>query len=66
MKRELEKWQFVFDISETWDMGYPGWYRIAFGLLKFVEFPPEGAKVQTKHYSGLLIRFRFWVPFAKD
>lgn len=53
MKRELNKWQFVFIWGNSWATCHHRCF--VFGIFKLTSFPEEGAMITKQNYKGFLI-----------
>lgn len=65
MKREIGIWQWAFNIQADYMRGGMGWRSIAIGYFKILELPEQGAVLAPGQYKGVLIRFRYWLPWEK-
>lgn len=65
MKKELDKWQFVFTFGPDIRTMEPGWRLVEFGILKITSYPGQGWMLSKEHYQGFLIRFMVWLPFKR-
>jgi hypothetical protein len=66
VKKQLMKWQFVWDHGQLIQYNYPGWRRLAFGVIRLTSFPFEGQQLRSSHYDGFLVRLRYWLPVESD
>lgn len=66
IRRKLNKWQLVFDVSSRLEYRNYGWRSCWFGIIKLTSFPDEGEMVQNTNYKGMLLRFMYWLPVQKD
>jgi hypothetical protein len=59
MKRELNKWQYGFELRKCppWQCGFRPYVRLWF--LKFTSFPDEGEIFSKEHYRGIYLDWTF-------
>lgn len=66
MKRELNKWQFVWQHGRDAMFMGPFIYRFTFGIFKLISMPEEGSRLRKENYKGFLINLRYWFPMELD
>ena len=60
MKKEINKWQFVFIWGNSWARHHERTF--VFGVFKMTSWPPMGEYITKKNYKGFLID-KIWRPF---
>lgn len=64
MRKELNKWQFVFYLGRIWEMP-PSWRVFRIGLINIHTFPEEGEALGKEHYRGFIFEKRFCLSIGK-
>jgi len=63
MKRELNKWQFIFRHEPDYIRMYDQARRdVDIAVVKFTSFPPEGSLIEKANYKGIWLKFSYWFP----
>lgn len=59
-------WQLIFKPHQKdyWQLDPLGWFEFSFGIIKIIKHTP-GTTLKRKDYRGLLIRFKYFLPFEK-
>lgn len=60
MKKELNKWRFLFSWGDCWYKSHGREFN--FALIKLISFPPEGEMTNKENYKGFWIR-KNWKGF---
>lgn len=63
MKKELNKWQIIWQMRDVHEMTIPLLKEFTFGVIKFTSFPCEGGEIEKKHYKGCMKTIRFYKLF---
>lgn len=66
--RWYDMWHWQFYLGEdrrVWHDRYarPGWRELYIGVFRIHTQPPEGAKIERKHYHGFRLFLYFWLPW---
>ncbi len=62
MKKELNKWQFIFAHQQDYMTMDRAWRNIDIAIVKFISFPPEGSLIKKANYKGVWLKFSYWFP----
>ena len=62
MRRQLDKWQLMLNIRQEYQYDRWGWRMLDFGVVNFMQFPPEGQSYSPRDYKGFIINIRFFFP----
>jgi hypothetical protein len=62
MKKELNKWQLVYNFGKNYATRERGWKEVRFGIIKIIKMPGEGQMLYSGLYKGFMFRFYIWLP----
>jgi len=65
MKKEIGKWQMVFQHGRSVQYYDPFVRQFTFGIFKLKYLPLEGVRLNRKYYTGFMINIIYKFPIAK-